>query len=390
MSAWFASACKSKRLVAAIVPAALIWLICAFAAPGSGLGPALAQAQAKAQDKAQTEARTEKSTAPAPTCATCHVGVASSYAHAPMRHALESAGADPVLDTHARLAVQQDGYSYTVETKDGKSTYTVSDGKDSLTVPIHWMFGQQSQTWVLEKDGNFYEGLVSYFPRENGLATTPGDGKTALHNLTEAMGRKLSTWEVLQCFNCHATHASEGAKLTLDKLTPGLGCERCHIGVEQHNIDAAHDNFTTLPRLLKTMDAQDAANFCGQCHRTWDTVLRNGWKGTVDVRFQPYRLQNSRCFVGNDARISCLACHNPHQPVNHNLAFYDAKCLACHGEAKVSKVAASAAAPTIKHCPVAKANCVSCHMPKVELPGGHALFTDHMIRIVKAGEPYPD
>jgi hypothetical protein len=190
---------------------------------------------------------------------------------------------------------------------------------------------------------------------------------------------------VLQCFNCHATNATSGAKLTLDKLSPGLGCERCHVGSEQHMADAKRDNFTTLPQPLKAMDAQDAANFCGQCHRTWDTVMRNGWKGTVDVRFQPYRLENSKCFTGTDRRISCLACHNPHEPVNHDVAVYDAKCLACHAEAK-----ATAASPPIKSCPVSKKSCVSCHMPKVELPGGHAMFTDHMIRIVKAGEPYPD
>ena len=302
-----------------------------------------------------------------------------------MRHALESPGDDPVLDTHPKLSVQQGPYTYTVQTKDGQSTYTVADGTDSMTLPIHWMFGQHSQTWVLEKDGNLYEGLVSYFPRENGLATTPGDGKITPHTLTEAMGRKLSTWEVLQCFNCHATNATAGAKLTLDKLSPGLGCERCHVGAEQHRSDAKRDNFTTLPKPLKTMDAQDAANFCGQCHRTWDTVMRNGWKGTVDVRFQPYRLENSKCFTGTDQRISCLACHNPHQPVNHDVAVYDAKCLACHARAKTA-----AASSLIKGCPVAKANFVGCHMPKVELPGGHALFTDHMIRIVRAGEPYPD
>jgi len=39
---------------------------------------------------------------------------------------------------------------------------------------------------------------------------------------------------------------------------------------------------------------------------------------------------------------------------------------------------------------VAKENCVSCHMPKVLLPGGHMKFTDHEIRVVKAGEPYPN
>jgi len=29
-------------------------------------------------------------------------------------------------------------------------------------------------------------------------------------------------------------------------------------------------------------------------------------------------------------------------------------------------------------------------MPKVELPGGNAEFTDHYIRVVHAGEPYPE
>jgi formate-dependent nitrite reductase cytochrome c552 subunit len=33
---------------------------------------------------------------------------------------------------------------------------------------------------------------------------------------------------------------------------------------------------------------------------------------------------------------------------------------------------------------------VSCHMPKINLPGGHAKFTDHEIRIVRPGDPYPN
>jgi formate-dependent nitrite reductase cytochrome c552 subunit len=39
---------------------------------------------------------------------------------------------------------------------------------------------------------------------------------------------------------------------------------------------------------------------------------------------------------------------------------------------------------------VAKTNCVGCHMPKIDLPGAHAKFTDHQIRIVRAGDPYPN
>lgn len=331
--------------------------------------------------------QTAKGKTAAVTCATCHAGVTANYAHAPMRHAMEAGGANPVLDKHPNLTTQVGGYSYTVQTKDGQSTYSVTNGTETLTLPIKWMFGTHSQTWVLEKDGHLYESYVTYFARGEQLGVTPGDQRITPHNLTEAMGRKLPIWETEECFKCHASGAVEGAKLTLDTLRPGLDCERCHVGAQQHMADAVNDNFKTLPKSLKKMDAENVSNLCGSCHRTWDTVMRNHWQGPAFVRFQPYRLEHSRCFIGNDARISCLACHDPHQGVDHNDAIYDAKCLACHGAAKVVAVAA---AVTPKICPVSKDKCVSCHMPKVELPGGQAVFTDHFIRVVKAGEAYPD
>jgi hypothetical protein len=319
-----------------------------------------------------------------PACINCHAGVTSSYSHAAMYHALEIPSANPTLESHPNLSVQQGNYLYTVQTKDGHSTYSVSDGTNSITVPIRWIFGQHSQTWVLEKNGAMYESLVSYFQQEQELATTPGDGHVIPRDLTEAFGRKLSKWEAIQCFSCHATDSAKGENLNLESLRPGVGCERCHAGANQHMADAVRNNFSSLPKSLKAMNAEDTANFCGQCHRTWDATVRNRFHGPVDVRFQPYRLSNSRCFVGSDKRISCLACHNPHEQANHNLISYDAKCLACHG-----KTAASGGS-SVKSCPVSTTNCVSCHMPRIPLPGGHAVFTDHLIRIVRPGEPYPD
>jgi len=330
-------------------------------------------------------AQAPHSSASQDSCATCHLGVVTSYAHAPMRHAMELPNEDPTLKAHPDLRVQIGRYSYRLETKDGHSTYSVTDGTNTLTLPIHWNFGKNSQTWVLEKDGNLYESLVSYFPRVNGLATTPGDERLSPATLTEAMGRKLSVWEVRSCFNCHATNAVDGQKLTLDKLSPGVGCERCHVGALKHMADAEQDNFSTLPKALKKMDSESVSNFCGQCHRTWDIVVRNHWRGPAFVRFQPYRLENSKCFIGNDPRIGCLACHNPHQPLQQDEAFYDEKCMACHGTAKPS-----ANAVMYMTCPVSKTGCIRCHMPKVDLPGGHQQFTDHQIRIVRKGEPYPD
>jgi hypothetical protein len=334
-------------------------------------------------------AQQKKKADAAVTCATCHAGVANSYTHAPMRHAMEPAGANPMLEAHPSLTTQMNGYTYSIQTKGGQSTYSVSDGSGTLNFPIHWVFGQHSQTYLLEKDGHFYETLVTYFPRDNVLAVTPGDQDLRPKTLDDAMGRKLTNWEVLGCFECHSSGAISGTHLTLDKVVLGVECERCHAGAQQHMADAADGNFKTVPKSLKRMSTGDISNFCGQCHRTWETVVRNHWRGVAYVRFQPYRLQNSRCFAADDPRISCLACHNPHQPVNHDQAFYDGKCLACHGDTKAASTGAAAANPA-KACPVAKSDCSTCHMPKVEIAGNHARFTDHQIRIVRPGDPYPN
>jgi hypothetical protein len=375
VSAWIASAwqCSLRVLLAAAAVAAVLLPLSSI----HHTGTVLASSPQSGPSHASSSSRG---------CAQCHVGVAASYAHAGMQHAIEPEGADPVLETHTSLHAKVGPYSYSVETKGAESTYTVSDGRDSLTLPIRWIFGQHSQTWVLEKDGDFYESAVSYFHLEQALASTPGDENLSPHNLTEAIGRKVSRWELLQCFNCHGTNATEGEKLTLDRLRPGLACERCHDGADQHMSDALRGNFTSLPKPLKTMNAEDTSEFCGQCHRTWDMAVRNHWHGPADVRFQPYRLANSKCFLGTDRRISCLACHDPHQPVNTQVESYDAKCLACHAAGKGRETASAAA----KTCPVSTAKCASCHMPKVALPGGHGVFTDHQIRVVRASEPYPD
>jgi hypothetical protein len=81
-----------------------------------------------------------------------------------------------------------------------------------------------------------------------------------------------------------------------------------------------------------------------------------------------------------------VACHDPHDKLADDAASYDSKCLACHltSRDQVKTTARSAAA-----CPVSRQKCTTCHMPKIELPGGHAKFTDHWIRVVKPGEATP-
>jgi hypothetical protein len=289
------------------------------------------------------------------------------------------------LQAHPKLTMEANGYRYDIERKNGIGTYTVSDGSGALTLPIRYAFGVSNLTFVLEYQGHFYESLVTYYQKPARLGITMGDERMRPHNLTEAMGRQTPDQEITACFNCHGTGGVSQGKLTLGSLRPGVSCEHCHSGADAHLQAMAGGKLAPVPRKLGEMAAEEMSNFCGECHRTWESVVGLRLFGQMNVRFQPYRLANSQCFVGDDKRIRCTACHDPHADLVREEASYDRACLACHGV----KPDAGAAVATRKVCPVADKNCVSCHMPKVQLPGAPAVFTDHEIRVVHAGDPYP-
>jgi hypothetical protein len=292
-------------------------------------------------------------------CAPCHPAQTRAFAQAGMTRAL----ARPSQST-ADLATQLGPYSYRIS----HATYTVSDGKDTLRIPLDWAFGQGTtgQTYVYQRDGHWYESRVSYYSALHGLDLTIGMQDITPHNLSEAAGRLASLSESTRCFDCHATGV---AKSGLSHMIPGVQCERCH-GPTQ-----AHLAANAPMRKLAAMTTEEMSDFCGQCHRTWSDIAAHGPRGIQNIRFQPHRLAGSKCYDAADNRIRCTACHDPHRAVDTSPAAYDAKCLACHAQ---------------KPCRVAAKHCSTCHMPKLDLPGAHKKFTDHRIRVVKADEPYPD
>lgn len=316
-------------------------------------------------------------------CASCHAPQALSQPTTDMGRAMQLTGNNPTLSAHPKLTFQRGKYSYLVETQNGQSRYIVSDGTRTISLPILWSMGAEAQTWVLEHGGRMYESLVSYYPSLRGLDVTVGDDSLAPKSLEEAIGRPLDDEGVKTCFGCHASNAVISHKLNLTAFKPGVNCEHCHTGADAHMTAMLQGDMSVVPPDLKSLSTEQISSFCGQCHRTFDLVAKAGWRGVSDVRFQPYRLELSQCYDGTDPRISCIACHDPHKEVVRNAAYYDSKCLACH-----SPLAAKAP-PHAKVCPVAKSHCASCHMPKVTYPGGHFVFSDHYIRVVKKNESYP-
>jgi hypothetical protein len=343
---------------------------------------------------------------PAPSsvsCANCHEAQARTQPDTFMGRALALPGGNPVLDAHPDLVVHKGDYTYTVETRNGHSTYSVSNGSDTLSAPILWSFGAGNQTWLVERSGRFYESLVSYYASIDGLDTTTGDATIAPATIDQAFGRELDPIDTRACFGCHSTNSTVDGRLALATLHPGIACDRCHADSLEHQASMVSGDLTRYPPDLRRLSPEDLSTLCGQCHRTWEMVVRSHWRGEANVRFQPYRLANSRCFDGNDPRISCITCHDPHQPLVRDLAFYDAKCLACHNlathsssertvrhDANATQKVFGASSSEAKSCPVAGSKCVTCHMPRTRMLGGHLIFTDHEIRVVHPGDAYPD
>ena len=314
-------------------------------------------------------------------CSTCHQAQA---AVTPMTHALEAVEQCTILKENPKLDFESGGYRYSIVRQGNASRYSVTDGKGTITAPLDWAFGlgEAGQTYVFERNGKLYESRVSFYRERNGLDLTLGAVGRKAATLEEAAGREMSPQGAGECFNCHATNAVQKGVVHLAGMVPGLECVRCHAGGETHAA-AAQQGIAKLATMAKLgkLSSEDTSNFCGQCHRTWADIATNGPQGINNVRFQPYRLANSKCYDATDPRISCVACHNPHQTVSAKASDYDAKCQNCHVSAKSSPV---------KICTVAKENCTTCHMPKIELPGAHHAFTDHQIRIARANGAYPN
>lgn len=315
-------------------------------------------------------------------CAGCHAAVVARFRTTPMANALTSAAGQTILQRLANLTFRDTGYETRIVRQGDRLQLTVTGEGETLRAPLLWAFGhgQAGQTYIFERDGAYFESRLSFYNSLGKLDLTMGAQPGKPKNIEDAAGRRMSPRDAAECFGCHSNGGVREGRLNLESMSPGVGCESCH-GPAARHVAAIRTGDTAAAKMpkLAASTAEEMSDLCGRCHRTWSQIAANGPRGVLNVRFQPYRLTNSRCYDVSDGRIRCTACHDPHGPLETAASAYDARCSACH--------ATNAAAGT---CRAAKQNCVTCHMPKVELPGAHARFTDHQIRIARPGAPYPN
>src|SRR4026208_86199 len=154
-------------------------------------------------------------------CGECHKKHFASHGQSGMAEAMEPVAGSKVLSNNPKLSMRVGPSTYEITRNGKQSTYSVTDGKDTLSFPIVYAFGQgkMGQTYMLERDGKFYESLVSFYDQPKALDFTIGAPRTVPKSLNDAVGRLLSANEVANCFSCHATGAVfGGSQLRLDKF----------------------------------------------------------------------------------------------------------------------------------------------------------------------------
>lgn len=324
-------------------------------------------------------------------CAGCHAGIARTQVTTQMARTLMPAATSQVLATHTGPIFRFGSWRYQIGRTKDSFTLSVSDGTHEHSQPLEWAFGSGAiaQSYLWWEKGQLYESRFNYFANIHGFDRTPGRLAAPPVSIEMAEGRKLAEFEARECYSCHATALTTTEPLSAAHYQPGITCEACHGPGRAHiaAMNAGDDDQLNIVNPANLTPAL-AVDFCGACHSTPKDAEMMGVVGPLTARFPAYRLEKSRCWgQAGDARLTCFACHNPHRPLERDPAAYDFACLRCHANGAAATAPASALQAA---CPVAQSRCTSCHMEKIHMDGIHYDFTDHNIRIVRAGAPFPD
>ncbi len=323
------------------------------------------------------------------TCAECHGAIHATQKITDMANAATRPAESAILRQHPTLSVEQGPYTYLISNEGKQVLFSVSDTHGKITEPVVLAVGTGivHQSYLIQHNGGYYQVPVSYYSGMGKLLFVGSPPTATAPSLEAALGDRLTSDRIRSCLGCHGTVNGVDAPLDSDRLALGITCEACHGPGAKHAAAMKAGNLQHAqifdPGRLKPDEEME---FCGECHHFQD-VKNGALRGIRTVLSQPYRLTKSRCWNPNDKRSRCTFCHNPHSALVQETAAYDAKCLSCHAS---QAGATSSKAQPGKPCPVGKQNCVLCHMQQVEVPGSHSSYTDHRIRIVRAGAPFPE
>ena len=318
-------------------------------------------------------------------CGACHAEQFASQTASGHARSLAPVGNHRLASSFvpAESMARSGGTKYSYRTDGTDLHVEVAAGGERLDSRLEWAFGagEQAVTFVGHVDEDRYvEHHYSYYTATDSLATTPGHRDQTARRAEDALGVYYQTFgsepAIMRCFQCHSTGPlALGNGFSLEPRELGVRCEACHGPGRQHAEAVASGESERVRTAIGNpgrLPGGELLEFCGACHRppaSSGQVI--DWSDPWNVRHQPVYLSRSACVQPGGQPLTCMRCHDPHQPLLRDAARDDRRCLDCHNDSMPP-------APTCRSA--SGRTCVSCHMPPVE-PQGNLRFTNHWIGI---------
>ncbi len=366
-------------------------------------------------------------------CAECHREIAESYARTAMARtfgAVESEKDFPELkggNFHHEASEE----FFTVYSRDGRPRIRRHQvGFDGAATNIFEAridyrigSGNHARSYISRtKAGELIELPITWYAGDGGhWAMSPGYDRPDHAGFSRKIGYR--------CMSCHngyiqtqSDFEEEDARFP-DRLPEGIDCQRCH-GPGGAHLEAARQgapaervrgSIVNPARLSHDRQME----VCMQCHlettslRLPATLARYGRgafsyrpgeplgayilhfdrapaaaesrsRGEDRIEFvsAAYRLRKSACYAQSRGSLTCVSCHNPHEPSSTPAALrrYAEACQRCH-QTTVRRLVEARRHPESQ-------DCASCHMPKRRPSDAvHTLITDHFIQKRPTADP---
>ena len=358
-------------------------------------------------------------------CAACHADVYNSYIRTAMARSFARPAAKNEIEDysnnnsffHAASAtwfemIRRDGQYYQRRYQIGFGG--VQTNIDETEIDYSIGSGSHARAYLHRTaDGKLMQLPLAWYSEDGGhWGMSPG-----YDSADHRYGRRAVAYECFFCHNAYLEISERSQRLRDEPVYPGelpegIDCQRCH-GPGANHIRAAGEAHASPESIRKAivnparLSPAGSLEVCLQCHlqstsrHLPDSIRRFGRtpfsyvpgqplgefrisfdrapedrQDGIEIDHSAYRLMQSQCFLRSRGALTCVTCHNPHEPLESGpraAAHYEGVCRSCHASTLEELVHAG------RH--PAGAGCVECHMPKRRTTDVvHVTMTDHLIQ----------
>ena len=345
-------------------------------------------------------------------CAYCHREIYQSFLRTGMGRSFYRPGAQPDIEDytdnnhvydrqnnlHYEMIAAADGY-YQVEYRENDQAVRTHELRRKVDYVVG--SGNNNRTYLASENGYINEMPVTWYSEKAIWDLSPG------YNRSNMRFNRPVVAECMHCHNSYNAFEEFSVNRYTGTITEGISCERCHgpgqLHVDKHMASADELNRTGVDRTIVNpahLSAELQMDVCLQCHLQGEiSVFKTGKsssdfrpgmslkdiktvfiedglpKGDFRIASHGGRISLSTCFTASNGSMTCITCHNPHEPVQErSRTYFNDRCMDCHATESLTVLQ-----KVTDHSN--KGDCVHCHMKQGATSDIlHVNFTDHWIR----------